>query len=250
MTQMQKRMPGGYGAFEMKVRYRQNMLTGTMFSALLAVSVMAGFFLFPGETEEAVIEVRPPRSDSTIIVIDLDGFRIESERPPVSGPRRRLKDKPGTWIIPVEDEPIDYNPVVTSYNGSYTGGEWEGDGGNGDDFGWPGFVDVGWGGEYPEPEEFVSVEMMPQMIYECTPDYPRLAAMAGWECFLWVKALVDIDGTVRETFILKSDCPEAGFEKAALAAAAKCRYKPAVQNGYPVPVWVAYKVEFVLDKDK
>ena len=37
----------------------------------------------------------------------------------------------------------------------------------------------------------------------------------------------------------------AAAEEAAVKAAYKCRFKPAIQNGRPVAVWVSYQVEFV-----
>jgi len=38
-----------------------------------------------------------------------------------------------------------------------------------------------------------------------------------------------------------------GFEEAAVKAAYKCRYRPAIQNGNPIGVWISYTVEFVLE---
>ncbi|MFH2204893.1 MAG: energy transducer TonB [Elusimicrobiota bacterium] len=51
---------------------------------------------------------------------------------------------------------------------------------------------------------------------------------------------------MRDAIIQKASGTNAGFEEAALTAAMKNRYKPAIQNGRPIPVWVSYRVVFEL----
>jgi len=98
---------------------------------------------------------------------------------------------------------------------------------------------------YPAADEFVPVEKAPEMIYQETPEYPKGAEKACKEGVTWVKALVDQEGNVKDVELSKtSGMPE--FDDAALKAAYKCRFKPAVQNGYPVSCWVTYKVKFSL----
>ena len=63
---------------------------------------------------------------------------------------------------------------------------------------------------------------------------------------VWVKALVDKEGNVRQAMVLKSSGTQA-FDDAAVAAAYKNKFKPGIQNGRPVAVWVSYKVEFKLN---
>jgi TonB family protein len=60
-----------------------------------------------------------------------------------------------------------------------------------------------------------------------------------------VRALVGADGSVLKAVAWVSSGDER-LDKAALAAAFKCRFSPALQNGQPVALWVTYKVEFVL----
>jgi len=98
----------------------------------------------------------------------------------------------------------------------------------------------------PTPDEFIAVEEMPVQVYEERPSYPEMAERAGIEGLVWVRALVDKDGRVRDAIIQKASGTNAGFEEAALEAAFKNRYKPAIQNGRPIPVWVSYKVVFEL----
>jgi TonB family protein len=46
--------------------------------------------------------------------------------------------------------------------------------------------------------------------------------------------------------VAKSSGSNVGFDEAAVEAALQCIYKPAIQNGQPVAVWVTYPVEFKL----
>ena len=99
---------------------------------------------------------------------------------------------------------------------------------------------------YPSPDDFIPVEEMPSKIKDVTPPYPELARRAGVEGDVWVKALVDREGNVRDVIIAKSSGANAGFEEAAIEAAKQCVWRPAIANGQPVAVWVTYKVEFKL----
>jgi len=97
----------------------------------------------------------------------------------------------------------------------------------------------------PEPADFLAVEQMPEVIYYEPPTYPKKANDAGASGTVWVKALVDKKGIVVDAQILKPSGSDYGFEESALNAAYKYRYRPAIQRGKPVAVWVSYKVGFV-----
>jgi len=97
----------------------------------------------------------------------------------------------------------------------------------------------------PAIDEFVPVEVIAEMIYKEKPVYPRLAEQAGLEGTVWVKALVSKDGTVKDAAVYRSS-GMASLDEAAVKAAFKCRYKPAIQNGRPVAMWVTYSVEFII----
>lgn len=97
----------------------------------------------------------------------------------------------------------------------------------------------------PEPDEFVPVEVYPEMIRETKPQYPQEAVDNGWEGVVWVKVLVDKEGTVRRVELGKSS----GYpclDNAALEVAWQNLFKPGIHNGQPVAVWVSYKVLFSL----
>jgi len=98
----------------------------------------------------------------------------------------------------------------------------------------------------PKPDEFVAYEEQPQQIETVQPVYPEMARQAGVEGVVWVKALVDKEGKVRDVIIVKPSGANAGFEDAAVEAAKKTTWKPAISNGQPVAVWISYKIEFRL----
>jgi TonB family protein len=99
---------------------------------------------------------------------------------------------------------------------------------------------------FPDPEEFVPREVDPVQINTVNPVYPPLAQRAGIQGAVWVKALVDEEGKVLDVIIVKDSGAKAGFAEAAMDAAYKTTWKPAIANGQPIALWVTYKVEFVL----
>lgn len=98
----------------------------------------------------------------------------------------------------------------------------------------------------PPPDEFVPFDELPVPINPGIPPYPELARKAGIEGTVWVKALVDKKGKVRDAIVVKESGAKAGFEEAALQHAYTINYKPAISNGQPIAVWVTYPVHFRL----
>jgi TonB family protein len=97
----------------------------------------------------------------------------------------------------------------------------------------------------PGINEFVPVEQIASMTYYQEPVYPRLAEQAGLEGIVWLKVQVNKYGTLTDAVVYKSSGTPA-LDDAALRAAPKCRFEPALQNGRPVCMWVTYKVVFSL----
>lgn len=100
----------------------------------------------------------------------------------------------------------------------------------------------------PGPNEFVPVDVFPEMVYSETPKYPDSAAKVGLEGVVWIKALVDKKGDVVKAMIHKSSGHKI-LDDSALEAAHKNRYKAAIQGEDPVMVWISYKINFTLDDD-
>jgi protein TonB len=99
--------------------------------------------------------------------------------------------------------------------------------------------------EAPEEVEVATQDDLAAMA-PATPIDPPIAQRAGVEGVVWVKALVDKEGKVRDVIIVKESGANAGFEEAAIDAAKATVWKPAIANGQPIALWVTYKVEFVL----
>ncbi|MDH4222105.1 MAG: energy transducer TonB [candidate division Zixibacteria bacterium] len=99
----------------------------------------------------------------------------------------------------------------------------------------------------PTADEFIPYEEAPVPIKWIKPKYPELAEKAGVEGMVWVQALVDKHGKVRDAKCIKTGSVNPDiFCDAAVEAAKQNEYKPAISNKEPVAVWVQYKVEFLL----
>ena len=103
--------------------------------------------------------------------------------------------------------------------------------------------------DLPPPPEPMPVDALPVPIKEVQPQYPRAARKAKIEGVVWVKALVDKNGRVREAIISRPSGQSVGFEEAALRAAYQNEYQPAISDNVPVAVWIAYPVRFSIKQD-
>jgi protein TonB len=235
---------GGYGAYELKAKYQKNMLMGTLFGLALVVVIVLSVFIIKLLSQEDTIYVQP-----TVIktIADLGPPPTVAKQKPrvdIAQPKQAAP-KVGIPKPVADDEVVDDDVMIASREelAEIVAPEIT-DPSASDDI----VVDIPLEEYMPAPGEFVPVEIPAEMIYEEIPEYPRLARSAGMEAVVWVKALVDKDGDVRDAMILRSSGSKAGFDEAALKAAHKCKFKPAIQNGRPVAVWVSYQVEFILDE--
>jgi len=72
-------------------------------------------------------------------------------------------------------------------------------------------------------------------IVKVDPVYPRRAAEVGVEGYVIVQYTVTTQGTTKDVIVIAAD-PKGYFERAAVRAAQKYKYKPRVINGQPVEV--------------
>jgi protein TonB len=72
-------------------------------------------------------------------------------------------------------------------------------------------------------------------IVKVQPNYPRRALSRGVEGYVIVEFMVTKNGTTRDVRVVEAD-PEGYFERAAVKAAEKFKYKPRVIDGEAVPV--------------
>lgn len=93
---------------------------------------------------------------------------------------------------------------------------------------------------------FLAFDEPPTLIDFVPPQYPPLAREAGIEGTVAVRVLVSEEGKVISADILQSDVTPA-MNKAALAAAQKCRFSPAKQRTIPVKAHVMIPFHFRLN---
>lgn len=228
------------GAFELKRTYQRNMAFGSLAVLLLFAVIIGSVALIKVLTAKDAIDA------PTIIIKS-----ISELGPPPSVAKKQVQVKvtqeiaPPSFALPeaVPDEEVVEDFVVVSQEqlaeiSSPVLGEGEGGG----DI----VVDIPIEDYIPAPDEFVPVEEQPVALKLENPTYPAMAKKAGIEGDVWVKVLVDKSGDVRDAIIYISSGANAGFEEAAMEAAKKGKWKPAMQNKQPVAVWVAYKIEFKL----
>lgn len=238
-----------YGAYELKLTYQRNMLFGTLAAVSLAILVCAGIFLYHYFTPAEKIEETRDIFDGIIKIPPISIIRPPVQSPKGSGPPRN-RSLVGTIPKPIEDDGnIDYDMQLPSQSelGEYVPGL-PSDAGNGGSQGGGSDIEGGYITEYPEPhpDSFIAVEIEAEMVHEEFPDYPRLAKTAGLEGTVHVKALVDHDGNVAKAIVFISSGLEI-LDAAAVKAARECKFRPAIQNGLPVPVWVTFSYEFRLN---
>ena len=93
---------------------------------------------------------------------------------------------------------------------------------------------------------FLAFDEPPSLSFYEPPKYPSLARDAGIEGTVAIKVLVSEEGKVIDAVVLSSDVTPA-MEKAALAAAWKCRFRPAKQRTVPVRAHVMIPFQFQLN---
>ena len=243
-----------YGAYELKATYQRNLTFGTFIVTTSVLLLVAGGWLFASApSTHGIIDDDSRKQDTILIVIDLPN-PISLERPPV--PPVRGGQPPAeatdvaTGFVPTADELVEVETVMPTRE--EIGEMIDGQGGgliDPEGEGVPGGFDINGGVDhivYPESETYVAVDQQPEMVYYQEPEYPRLARDMGIEGKVWVTALIDIDGSVREAKVLKSSGSER-LDDSAVQAAYDYKYKPAIKDGEALPVWVSYQVVFELD---
>lgn len=231
-----------YGAFELKSKYQRNFGLGTVITLVFVLLILAVAWGISSLAEDEY-------ADAPAVVIktiaDLGPPPSVTKKPPqvkVSAPQVAAP-KVGIPKPVADDEVIDEDVVIATRDELA-------------EIVAPDITEIAEGGDIaveidpddylPAPDEFVPVEIYPEMIYQHQPDYPRLAKQAGITGTVWVKALVNEEGNVLKAIVAKSS-GTVSLDEAAVEAAKKNKFKPGIQNGRPVKVWVTYPVEFTLE---
>ncbi|GGY44468.1 protein TonB [Bacterioplanes sanyensis] len=102
-------------------------------------------------------------------------------------------------------------------------------------------VDAGLGGVNTSDGEYLP-------IVKVAPNYPRRAAQRGIEGYVVVEFTVTKLGTVKDPIVVEAE-PPGIFNRSALRAASKFKYKPKVVDGQPIEVpGVRNIIRFELEK--
>ena len=166
-----------YGAFELKAKYQRNFLLGTIatftFVALILITAWLISVIRGGDLEaidmsstviKTVADLGPPPS------VAKKPPQVQVSQPNVAAPKVGIPK-------PVADEEVQDEDVVLATREELaeivapdiTAS------GSGDNI----VVDISDQDYLPAPDEFVPVEIQPEMVYYETPEYPRLAKQAG-----------------------------------------------------------------------
>ena len=94
--------------------------------------------------------------------------------------------------------------------------------------------------------EFFMVEVKPKVLHSVELMYPEEAIRDSLEGKVFLKFIVNVDGSVSDVRVLRG--PEV-FHQAAIDAVSQYRFKPAEHNGKPVAVWMTQPVSFRLPKE-
>lgn len=92
--------------------------------------------------------------------------------------------------------------------------------------------------DVPYSEDYVILHMV-------QPIYPPFELSKGIEGEVTVELLINKEGRVEDAWVLAAVGPKS-FEYASLAAVRQFRFKPPIQNGEPVPMWIRFQVRFRL----
>lgn len=233
-----------YGAFELKRSYQKHLGLALIIAGALHIVIIGGFFIYSSISTrvpeakgvvriKTIAELAPPPSLS-----QTQAPQVAVAAPGVAPPSVGIPK-----AVPDEEAPEDVTVATQEELGKIQDLSAQSImGGSGDSIA----VDIPQEEYLPSAEEFVPYDELPVALSEVKPEYPPLARQAGIEGTVWIKALVDKNGNVRDVVIYKPSGSSAGFEEAAKEVAYKIKYKPAISNNQPVAVWVAYPVHFTL----
>ncbi|MFH1311958.1 MAG: TonB family protein [Candidatus Eisenbacteria bacterium] len=96
----------------------------------------------------------------------------------------------------------------------------------------------------PQPDSFIPFDTPPELMTSAEPVYPELARRAEVEGMVVVLVTIDESGRVIGAEVATSD--SSVFDEAALAAAYKFAFRPALQRDIPVKARIAIRFRFSL----
>jgi len=89
--------------------------------------------------------------------------------------------------------------------------------------------------------------VLPSVINQVTPDFPRMAERLRAQGTVTLEILIGTNGAVEQIRNVNCTRTGVGFEKAAEDAVRQWRYKPATKNGVKVKVWIPVRMPFTFN---
>lgn len=235
-----------YGAFELKRSYQKNLGLAIIIAGLSFLSIMGSVRLYSVLTGEGEVTATRVVRIRTLSELGAPPSISQTQVPQLAVAQPKIAAAPKVGIpkaVPDDEAPEEVTIATQAELGQLSdlkagilGG------GGGDSIA----IEIPIEEYLPPSDEFVPFDELPVPISPGKPPYPELARKAGIEGTVWVKALVDKRGKVRDVLIVKESGANAGFEEAALQHGHGIKYKPAISNGQPIAVWVTYPVHFRL----
>lgn len=87
---------------------------------------------------------------------------------------------------------------------------------------------------------------MPEAVKRVKPIYPAEARRRGITGRVILRVQIDVAGSVREVLVQSAE-PPGVFEVQAVEAMRKWCFRPAMDKGMPVGIWMTMPVRFVLN---
>ena len=240
-TAMTKQFSSRYGAIELRSLYPTFALRGLLLAAALHLSVIGIYYCGLSLTgnEELVpvmhitfTDLGPPPSIKKTQVPPAVTIATPAARPANANP------------VPVPDATISPEAtILTQGEMNQLTVNTDSKTGEGENV----VVDVPANVEVDaEPDTFTPVEKPPVPIVDPAPQYPEIPLRAGIEGTVWLKIWVTKDGKTKKAEVVKTDSEL--FNQAAIDAAMKWVFTPAIMNNGPVAVWVTIPFKFKLQR--
>ena len=240
---MTNQISARYGAIELRSLYPAFALRGLILAATLHLAIIGTYYLATSFTEDdppgMIIHIspytleQPPSIKQTLappaVTIAAPGACTQNAIP-VPVPDATVSPEA---TIPNQDT-IDHSTANTDSK--------IGEGGN-VVVDIPSNVDV-----EAEPDTFTPVEKLPVPIIQPVPDYPEIPLRAGIEGTVWLRIWVTKEGKTKKAEVIKTESEL--FNQAAIDAAMKWVFTPAVMNNGPVAVWVTIPFKFRLQNSR
>jgi TonB family protein len=233
-------VPAAYGYQELRLLHQRYMMLAMLAAILLQFAIVGGYHL-----AEWLKPIDPPAMIIRIPIGTILPPPSTHEQLPIIGPP--IVSSSFKIGIPVPVPECDVNPDI-KYAGqdditNIADHQWDAVGHGKVEIDLPVNTPVD---PDPLPGVYERVERYPEVVIHSVPEYPDIAKRIGLEGSVTVNVLLDKEGKVKKTLLMKST--DDMFIPAALEAAKKWIFTPALMNGKPVLVWVAIPFKFRLTK--